>query len=85
MIFASFQALGNVRVERDKLITWVRAGKMSLMISLRMLVSILSKPVDLEFWSSGVRALPVAAGTNEGGHYFWYSSSLVLTVVAKKA
>ena len=23
------------------------------------------------FWSSGVRALPVAAGTNEGGHYFW--------------
>ena len=21
---------------------------------------------------SGVRALPVAAGTNEGGHYFWY-------------
>ena len=21
-------------------------------------------------WSSGVRALPLAAGTNEGGHYF---------------
>ena len=24
----------------------------------------------LFYWSSGVRALPVAAGTNEGGHYF---------------
>ena len=28
-------------------------------------------------WSSGVRALPVAAGTNEGGHYFRYFSTLV--------
>ena len=26
------------------------------------------------YWSSGVRALPVAAGTNEGGHYFRYFS-----------
>ena len=30
------------------------------------------RPLFLVFWSSGVRALPVAAGTNEGGHYFRY-------------
>ena len=29
---------------------------------------------DQKNWSSGVRALPVAAGTNEGGHYFRYFS-----------
>ena len=27
------------------------------------------------FGPSGVRALPVAAGTNKGDHYFWYFSS----------
>ena len=26
---------------------------------------------DQHFGLSGVRALPVAAGTKEGGHYFW--------------
>ena len=30
---------------------------------------------------SGVRALPVAAGTNEGGHYFAYFSSYLLTPI----
>ena len=29
---------------------------------------------DIQIGPSGVRALPVAAGTNEGGHYFWYFS-----------
>ena len=30
---------------------------------------------DIKFIGpSGVHALPVAAGTNEGGHYFWYCS-----------
>ena len=28
------------------------------------------KVFSIKFWSSGVRALPVAAGTNKGGHYF---------------
>ena len=31
---------------------------------------------------SGVRALPVAAGTNEGGHYFRYFFPLTLTPIA---
>ena len=35
----------------------------------------------LNNWSSGVRALPVAAGTNEGGHYFWYFFTLVVVFV----
>ena len=30
---------------------------------------------------SGVRALPVAAGTNEGGHYFWYFSTVVVVTL----
>ena len=30
---------------------------------------------------SGVRALPLAAGINEGGHYFRYISLLVVVVV----
>ena len=41
---------------------------------------------DLHFfknWSSGVRALPVAAGTNEGGHYFRYFSTLVVLLVVE--
>ena len=38
----------------------------------------------IKIGSSGVRALPVAAGLNEGGHYFWYFFSfLLLTAVAK--
>ena len=32
---------------------------------------------------SGVRALPLAAGTNEGGHYFRYFLHLVVTLVIK--
>ena len=32
-------------------------------------------------WSSGVRALPVAAGTNEGGHYFRYFFPLLVLVL----
>ena len=42
------------------------------------------RAVDHYFWyfgPSGVRALPVAAGTNEGGHYFRYFSSLLLTSI----
>ena len=38
------------------------------------------------FGPSGVHAMPEAAGTNEGGHYFWYfsiSSLLLLTAVVK--
>ena len=27
--------------------------------------------IFINFGPSGVRALPVAAGKNEGGHYFW--------------
>jgi hypothetical protein len=30
------------------------------------------------FGPSGVRALPLAAGINEGGHYFTYYSALVV-------
>ena len=30
------------------------------------------------FGTSGVRALPLAAGTNEGGHYFRYIFLLVV-------
>ena len=40
------------------------------------------------FGPSGVRALPVAAGTNEGGHYYWYFFlfiHLVLISIAKMA
>ena len=29
---------------------------------------------NFDFGPSGVRALPLAAGTNEGGHYFRYFS-----------
>ena len=32
-------------------------------------------------WPSGVRALPVAAGTNEGGHYFRYFFTFVLSLL----
>ena len=32
----------------------------------------LSRGQNNNFGPSGVRALPVAAGTNEGGHYFLY-------------
>ena len=31
--------------------------------------------VQTDFGPSGVRALPLAAGINEGGHYFRYFSS----------
>ena len=37
---------------------------------------------NMDFWSSGVRALPVAAGTNEGGHYFRYFFPLLVTLPA---
>ena len=35
-----------------------------------ILIAQLVTNIFSKFWSSGVRALPVAAGTNEGGHYF---------------
>ena len=34
-----------------------------------------------EIGQSGVRALPLAAGTNEGGHYFRYFFPLVVVLV----
>ena len=34
----------------------------------------LGRPLFLVIGPSGVRALPLAAGRNEGGHYFWYYS-----------
>ena len=43
--------------------------------------SLLSGQLLARNWSSGVRALPVAAGTNEGGHYFWYFFTFGLLVV----
>ena len=33
------------------------------------------------FGPSGVRALPLAAGTNKGGHYFRYIFPLLLVVL----
>ncbi len=33
------------------------------------------------FGLSGVRALPVAAGTNEGGHYYGIFSLVVLVTI----
>ena len=35
----------------------------------------------LSFGPSGVRALPLAAGINEGGHYFRYFSTFLVVVV----
>ena len=40
-------------------------------------LSELTKPISKYFGPSGVRALPLAAGRNEGGHYFRYFSSLL--------
>ena len=39
--------------------------------------------VQFDFGPSGVCVLPVAARTNEGGHYFWYFSFLRVTAIAK--
>ena len=36
----------------------------------------------LNFGPSGVLALPLAAGINIGGHYFWYYSTLDVVVIA---
>ena len=43
-------------------------------LKLFMMQSVVVKMSTPSFGPSGVRALPLAAGTNEGGHYFRYWS-----------
>ena len=50
MILASFHALGNVKVVIDRFMIWFKAGSISAMTNFKVLVSISSKLVDLEFF-----------------------------------
>ena len=44
----------------------------------------LGRPLFLVIGPSGVRALPLASGTNEGGHYFRYIGPSVLGAPAEQ-
>ena len=62
----------------------VRFMKMTFAASLlKLYILLVSKYHQLlvTFGLSRVRALPLAAGINVGGHYFWYYSTLVVVVL----
>ena len=44
-------------------------------------VKLVSYPLYFYFGPSGVRALPLVAGTNEGGHYFRYIFPLLVLIL----
>ena len=53
----------------DTVTGWVRLVFVIIRITLFNILKLVTVTVD--FGPSGVRALPVAAVANEGGHYFW--------------
>ena len=47
-------------------------GKLTSFIVERACIDIVTMFLHIKFGPSGVRELPLAAGINEGGHYFRY-------------
>ena len=76
--FALFHEVGKQESLIERLTTLVKAGRMSLATSLRIYVSMLSSPVDFEFFK--LRTISNTSSGLTGLRENWHSLSLITSL-----